>query len=385
MSRPINSRELRRLYETMGPEAACRHLGEALDQRHLRAEDFSLRDLAESLIPDGREFVRLLDPRARSGGIGLVEAGGGVDTAAFSNITGQIVFAKIMEGFTAEPFVASRMVETIPTRFNGEKIPGIGGIGDEAETVDEGAVFPLAGVNEDWIETPATVKRGFIVPVTKEAIFFDRTNLVLSRAAEVGEFLGLNKEKRIIDCIIDENTTAHRLKWKGTTYATYQATSPWVNIVAANALVDWTDIDAAEQALANMTDPSTGEPIMVLADTLFVTPQLLHTARRTVNATEIRTGDGASGGTVTIGPNPLAPYQVVSSRLLRARLATDTTWFFGNFRKAFAYMENWPITVTQAPQNSEAEFMQDIVVRFKASERGAAATLEPRYVVKNTA
>ena len=48
-------------------------------------------------------------------------------------------------------------------------------------------------------------------------------------------------------------------------------------------------------------------------------------------------------------------------------------------------MENWGITVTQAPQNSEAEFTQDIMIRFKASERGAAATLEPRYVVKNSA
>ena len=47
-------------------------------------------------------------------------------------------------------------------------------------------------------------------------------------------------------------------------------------------------------------------------------------------------------------------------------------------------MENWPITVTQAPPNSEAEFSQDIVLRFKASERGAAAVLDPRCVVKST-
>jgi len=45
-------------------------------------------------------------------------------------------------------------------------------------------------------------------------------------------------------------------------------------------------------------------------------------------------------------------------------------------------MENWPITVTQAPQNSEAEFNQDIVAQFKASERGAAAVINPRYIVK---
>ena len=58
-------------------------------------------------------------------------------------------------------------------------------------------------------------------------------------------------------------------------------------------------------------------------------------------------------------------------------------WFLGDFRRAFAYMENWPITVTQAPANSEADFNQDIVLRFKASERGAAAVINPRYVIKN--
>lgn len=56
----------------------------------------------------------------------------------------------------------------------------------------------------------------------------------------------------------------------------------------------------------------------------------------------------------------------------------------GDFQKAFAYMENWPITVAQSPQNSEADFNSDILVRFKASERGAAAVINPRYVVKCT-
>jgi hypothetical protein len=46
-------------------------------------------------------------------------------------------------------------------------------------------------------------------------------------------------------------------------------------------------------------------------------------------------------------------------------------------------MENWPLSVVQAPANSEVEFTQDVVLRWKASERGAAATLEPRYMQKN--
>jgi hypothetical protein len=392
MTRAVNYRELKRLYETMGSKEVCRHLRDSLANDHLRPEDFSLRDLAEATIPDGREFVRLLDPRSKAGGIDLMEAADAVDTATFSNITGQIVFSKIMEGFSSDAFVASRMVENVPTRFSGEKIPGIGQMGDAAESIDEGKPYPNVGVTEDYIETPATTKRGMIVPVTKEAIFFDRTHLVLQRAGEVGEFLGLNKEKRLLDCLIDANVTDHRYKWRGAIYATYQTSAPWINVKSSNPLVDWTDVDAAEQLLANITDPNTGEPVLIMADTILVCPESLHAARRIVDATQIEQVDNqANAKTVrTFAPNPMAgSYRVVSSRLLRSRLSAagqaTSNWYLGNFRKAFAYMENWPITVTQAPQNSEAEFTQDIMVRFKASERGAAATLEPRFVVKNTA
>ena len=96
--------------------------------------------------------------------------------------------------------------------------------------------------------------------------------------------------------------------------------------------------------------------------------------------------------TTTVAANPLGNYRVVESRLAYRRviasgeLSDDAKkwWFLGEFKKAFAYMENWPITVTQSPPGSEADFSQDIVVRFKASERGAAAVLNPRYVVKCT-
>jgi len=397
----IRARELRRLTETMGAAACNRHLSEALDKKHLVPEDFSIRDLAEELIPDGREFVRSLDPRSKAaGGIELLEDGFGVNTAQFSNITGQIVFSKIKDSFANEAFVFSDLIPTIATRFNGEKIPGITDLGDVAEGVGEGNAYPLVGVSEDYIETPGTTKRGMVVPVTKEAIFFDRTGVLLMHASKVGEALGLNKEKRIINCVIDENSTDHRYKWRGNVIATYgnsSGTHTWDNLEASNALEDWTDIDKAEQLLAHMTDPNTGDPISVLADTIIVTPQLEAVAWRIINATQIamQIGGFATSGNLsrTDAGNPIggggrmftAKYRVVSSRLLRTQLATDTHWFLGAPAKAFAYMENWPITVTQAPSNSEAEFTQDIVVRYKASERGAAATLEPRLMVQNTA
>ncbi|HEX3658631.1 MAG TPA: hypothetical protein VHV55_22760 [Pirellulales bacterium] len=385
----INSREVKRRYELDGPQKTTTHLAEALRDKHVRADEFSLRDLAEALVPDGHEWVRLMDPHA-SGGVNVLEAGDGVDVTAFLNITGQVIYSKIMEAYQQEAFIMSKLVETIPTRLDGEKIPGIARVADDIQAVQPGMPYPSLGFGEDYIETPSTTKRGFIVPVTREAIFFDRTHLVLTRAAEVGEILGLDKEKRLLDLAIG---TTNNYKWVGTTYNTYQTSSPWVNVISGNELVDWTSVDASEQLFADMLDPNTGEPILVQAKTVLVTPAYLHAAARIFNATDVATVSSASstGSVHTRYANPLTGYNFQSSRLLYRRILAGGTaessakqwWFHGDFKRAFAYMENWPITVTQAPVNSEAEFSQDVVVRYKASERGAAAVMNPRYVVKN--
>ena len=388
--RAIKYRELKRMYDLSGPEKTVRHLQEALETGDLKSEDFSIRELAEVTLSPER--VRQMDPR--HGGVCLLEAGDGVDVTAFSNITGQVVQAKILEAYAQEAFVLSRLVDTIPTRLDGERIPGIGRISDEVAEVRPGMPYPSLGFAEDYIETPQTTKRGFIVPVTKEAIFFDRTHLVLQRASEVGEVLGLNKEKRLIDLLIG---VANNYKWKGAAYNTYSNTGTgaapdgnWLNQMTEE-LVDWTDVDAAEQIFAAILDPNTGEPVLIQATTVLVMPAYRHAAHRIFNAAEINYAS-TDGSTTTIAANPLGNYKVVESRLAYRRLlaaghaASDAKkwWFIGDFRKAFAYMENWPITVAQSPPGSEAEFNQDIVVRFKASERGAAAVINPRYVVKST-
>ncbi len=323
-----------------------------------------------------------------------MEAAGAVSSDAFSNIAGQVLYNAYLEGYQAESFVFTQLIPTVNTMFERERIPGISDIGDKALIVAETESFPLAGVNEDYIDTPQTIKRGIIVPVTKEAVFFDRTGQMLERCRKVGEVVGINKEKRAIDCMIDENTTNHRYKWRGSTYATYQTASPWINDKTSNGLVDWTNVDAAEQFLASMTDPNTGEPIMVMADTLMVNPQLEKAALRILNATGVVTHAGGYNASTTVygtnqGSNPVgsgqysARYRLVSSRLMPTRTGTDTDWYLGSPAKALAYMQNWPITLSQAPPNSEEEFQRDIVYRFKASERGAFVVKDPRYLVRN--
>ena len=279
----IKYRELKHMYESCGPERTAKHLGEALRDGQLRADDFSLRELAEATV--GAEWVKRLDPRSTSG-VRLLEAGDAIDVTAFSNIAGQIVYSSILQAYTQEAFVASKLVATIPTRFDGEKIPGVGRVRDELAEVRPGMPYPSLGMSEDYIETPSTTKHGFIVPVTREAIFFDRTHLILQRAAEVGEVLGLNKEKRLLDLMIGATNS---YKWKGASYNTYYGPAdngPWVN-TTNEELVDWTDIDAAEQLFADILDPNTGEPILIQPDTVLVMPAYRHAADRILKATEI--------------------------------------------------------------------------------------------------
>jgi hypothetical protein len=388
--RAIKYRELKQMYDLSGPDKTVRHLQEALEQGHLQPEDFSIRELAEATLSGER--VRQMDPR--NGGAALLEAGEAVDVTAFSNITGQVIRSKILQAYQQEAFVVSRLVSTIPTLLDGERIAGIGRISDEAVEVAPGMPYTSLGFGEDYIDTPQTAKHGFIVPVTREAIFFDRTHLILQRAAEVGEVLGLNKEKRLIDLAIG---ATNNYKWRGASYNTYSSAGTgaapdgsWIN-VTDQELVDWTDIDAAEQLFADILDPNTGEPVLIQATTVLVMPAYRYAAHRVLNATEV-TQTTAGETITTYSTNPLAHYRVAESRLAYRRIiasgqtaaAARKCWFIGDFKRAFAYMENWPITVTQSPMHGEAEFSQDIVVRYKASERGAAAVINPRYVVKST-
>jgi hypothetical protein len=389
----MKTAKLRQLYTKAGPSRCQELLTEALADGSLKPEDFSLREMFEALVVDeqgnviGGDLVRMMDPR-KSAGFSFLEAGASVSTTAFSNITGQIVYSRMLEEYKRASPLTDSLCTTIPTVLSGEKIPGISGLSDDVENVGEGKEYPHAGVSEEYIETPLTIKSGLIVDVTKEAVFFDRTGLVLRRAADTGRILGVNKEKRILDAAIG---TTNNYKWKGTAYNTYYATGdsgPWTN---KNTIVfaDWTDVDTMDLLFDGLVDPVTGEPIIIGGRDLLVPSALRSTAARLLNATEIWNVGNIAAGTPyynTIGGNPLAGrgINLLTSPMVKARSSSATAWWYGDFKRAFAYMENWPITVVQAPSNNEAEFNRDIVAQFKASERGVVAVMEPRYVTYST-
>jgi hypothetical protein len=388
MSKFINLQELKRMVRCLRPEGTATTLVESLNRGQLKPENFSVQDLFVALHESGEELLRNISSR-RSGGIDLMEAAQAVDTAAFSGIIGQIVFNKIKDAYQDPEFLWPDLCETMTTQFlDGERIPGIGRIGDKAEIVDEGAPYPLVGLNEEYIDTPPTRKRGFIVPVTREIIVADRTGVLLKAAAETGRWCGLNKEKRVLDIVVG---SANNYKRNGTATSTYLTSGAYINSQTGNALDgqgnEWRALEKADLLFDSITDPNTGEPILVAPDALIVPSALKRTAERIVNATGIVTVDNRANAS-TIRTESASPYagkgiKVLSSPYVKARSSSATKWWYGVPKRAFLYIQVWDIETLQAASNNELEFSQDIWMRYKVSERGVAAVQEPRFMVQN--
>jgi len=178
---------------------------------------------------------------------------------------------------------------------------------------------------------------------------------------------------------------------------------PFVNDVPNNPLVDYTSIRTCDQYFSNIVDPNRGRPIVV-GKPFVLAP---HTKRMDImqvlyaeniwKNTQQAWGGTTVGALNTVSPNVvsmigLTSDQFLTSRLLKAELQTqlsltshqaDYVWFYGDISAAFRYVQNWPVSVVQAPVNSEAEFNQDVVMRWKASKRGTVAIYEPRQWLRN--
>jgi hypothetical protein len=404
----------------------------------LKFEDFSIREMFGSLVrnrsdgqPVGDGFVQEYF-RDENGHARMLESGaiGAVDYSMFMGITGQLLVNAVLNRFTAEDFVFTQIAGKYPTNLvDGERIPGVAlpadpdPTGDEDVTlVPEGQAYKSIGFGQEYVDLPATATRGLIIPVTRLAIFADRTGLVARQAGEVGYVLGLRKEKRGIGTLLGlgpQYTEFRQFDNSPVTIDLYQAAGatsgsgqlsyayptrpfPFVNDVPANPLTDYTSFKLAEQYFSKTVDPSTGEPIVVGKPMVFAPhtrafdlPQILEA----VNIWKLsQQGINSVGAVLTNSPNPIKSavgmVDFKLSRQLRAQMvqqlyggtdngSADKLWFYGDFAEAIKYQENWPITVTQAPVNSEAEFLQDVVVRFKASERGTWSVWNPRVLQRN--
>jgi hypothetical protein len=411
---------VKQLCESIGVEETANRLGHLLQTGQVKHTQFSIRELAEAFC--GSDWVHRLNPRFNGGFStrSLMEAGQGIDVSAFSNIVGQIYYTRIAEGWKNATLVAERLFERQPTDFDGEKIPWLSHVIQEGQPIQPNMPYPEANFGERFVQTPYTQKWGLIVSVTKEMIFFDRTGQVTRAAYETGYKLGYNKEKR---CLVVFLGMVNSYSLNGTTYNTYNTGTnlppSYTNAATGVPLVDYSSLQVPLTLFSQILDPDTLNPLDTPeCKNIFVMPGRLLHARRVVGATEYvtvypqyatasgsnppyaGTGNEPYGNVMLHGKNPwmegaidiiTSPiaYQLVTGGgnyntyapawTGRTPSQANEWWFVGDFKRSFWYMENWPITTVQAPPNNIREFEQDIVLRWKSSERGTPAIFDPRY------
>jgi hypothetical protein len=394
-----------------------------LKNAKVRPESFSLQEAAEGIV--GTSWREVFNPEsgnlskytiargmleqintgdARS----LVESTGfGLDPGAFLNINtytalvGGLVEVKILEAFQNPQFIADKLMPVEQTKLNGQKVIGVQGIGDRGKKRLPGETHQRAQFGERWIETPETRENALAIDVLKETVFFDLTGAILSQASEVGKELGYRKELEVIDLFLG---AVNNFKYGGSAYNTFQTsrTLGYLND-GVNQMIDWTALNASMMLFMRMEDPHTGKRILTNPNTVVVMPQRVATAKLILNATstERRTAVGATQATAselqigTSGSNPFAgQFELVSSPLLEQRALaadglnlnqtnTDGLWYMLESGKPYRYMQNYPLTVTQASPTNYEMIDRGVVASYFANERGIPSVWSPWHIVRN--
>jgi len=382
------------------PSKGCQMVREAFKKGEFSLRDFSIKRLAMETM--GSAWVESLTPH---GGVQMFKEQ--VDSSTFLNLANVVLTGVVFDEFAQTDINAADALaetRTVPYTQSGRDI-GLTRTDAKSVVVTEGQPFPSFGMGEDWRTYPETVKRGAMVELTKEAIAEDRTGQLIQNCQGVAEEVVIDKNERILRVVLGIDNSVYLPK--GVATATYATTAGRKNLLSGTELVDWTDVDEAVQAWADMTHPVTGRPINVPLGSIsiLVMPSKLATVSHVFQATDYTRGDVTAGTTagVTRGGNPLSylgqkvpnpsASQLAYSMLIKAAAlgggaiaAADAKkyWFLGAFTKAFVYLQNYGLNVLTEGANSEAAFRRDVIFALRASERGVPAVKDPRFVIKCT-
>ena len=299
-----------------------------------------------------------------------------------------------------------------------------------------GKEFARGTMGENYLDLPDTELRGLIMEVDRTAIYTDRTGLIVQHAQDVGSKLGKHKELRGLRLLTGLDTvTPYKEKYMWDTGGAlqldaYQAGStalnsgsyqlaqsystrkyPFINDVPANPLDNWETFKLSDLYFSRIVDPNDGWPLTLAGQDVFAPWSKRLDIPRILQAYQIYMITGGQsagnyalgkGSIMTASPNPintLGQIRPQVSRLLTqvmlmasatyaqsgtgGKVDPENVWWTGDFKKAIRYMENWPIKVIQRPPLSEAEFLQDVVLGYRADERGRWAWFDPRRLQRN--
>lgn len=353
---------LKDLIEAQGPEGTVDVIKEALESKELKPENFSIREIWEACEP----------------GKSVEEA---VSSDMFPQITGELINARVIEGYNMPGLIGDKLATTVPSRLKNETIVGFDAV-DTPEEVQEGGEYLDADIGEKYV-TATNTKYGRMISITEEGIYFDRTGQLLNRAMKIGQKAALYREKLIVEGVQDINSNI--FKPGGTPAAIFRTavaydaagTKLQINSASSNPFGE-AGIEEFLKLTHKMLDEN-DDPVMINPDNmvLIVPQQLWVEAKQMQNSTLVPEGMENAVNVFKGMFDPVTSYYVTHQ--------SDTTWYVGDFKQDFWWLEVWPLQVMSARPGHEAEFRRDVKSMHKVRFFGTCVAVDYRHVYKFTA
>lgn len=418
------------------------------EQATARPEDFSITQLAVGIFggtSGGEAYERMLDEATECGYRGgryrmhrargakpsdvlesgqtlsrsdVLEANGTeltpsafANVSAFNATTAGLFEAKLLDMWQRPDFMAEQYAEVMPSVRRAEKVVGISIPGDTAEERKPGNAHPRATLSERYVTGPNTINKSSAIDVTREAVMFDYTKQLLTAAEKVAETLALRREYMTIQKMLG---VVNDYTYDGTTYNTFLAVGDsgnWVNKLAANNLIDWTNVNSVNKLLTQMTDQETGQPVNIAARQIIVMPAREVTALHVLRQTQVErasSGAGAGGLNASLAERSFGPafyngrYEMLTPSIYTHRILTNATsdpvapglgiadanadqyWLMGDFKKGLKYAQQLPLTTIRVDANNYQMADNGLVFSIFFDEMGVPFWQEPRCVVLST-
>ena len=366
----------------VGYEKAGNKVEQLLESGKVTTRDFSFRQLYEELVdvPLGADSAQVAEA---------------LNSSSFPTVASKVINKDIIDEYNlALGDVGNLVRESDATRTDEELVVGFTA-GDTTPLIRrQGMAYEETSMGEkSWKIIMADFGR--MISLTREVIFEDRTGEVLKRARDIGRAGGHHKQRMIVETIeasarsAFEESSFGGANYKGSDITLYSNDHSSLdgqtndNLVASNALVDYTDLEAVYLAFAAMVDEA-GDKISIVPNTMLVPQALMATASKIMNSQFLH--DGSSNSNVP-SYNPVhdiasgSTMDIVSSVFL----SSASTWFMGDFSNQLLGLNVYaPATASQGA-DSELAFTNQIVARFRWSYHYGLGHTDWRYIIKSTA
>lgn len=363
----------RHIVEANGVQVAGMQLFEIAREKKKKLSEWGIRELYEAFCGD--QVRNFLDSKP---GYHVVQEAD-VQSSAFSNIIGVLITNEVIAAYGAVPTIGGQLVKNYPSKMKNETMAGFSPA-DDVEDVNEDQDYPEAGLTDKYVTLPDPKKKGKVIYLTEEVIFYDQTAQVVIRAQKIGERAAEVKEKRIISGVCGGHVCYSP---SGTPTALYGG-SP--QLVGSNALADYTDLEKCEtDGLGAMVDEK-GNKIAVRAKIVLVPRALWRTLTRILNSTTVAVTTG-SATIDTWSANPYRPGELIPlmSDFVSTYTSNTTSWFMGDPQKQFYWKEVYPIQTFRLADMSLLEFKKDVKFAFKVRYKGDIFAADNKYFCKNNA